>query len=296
MPLLGAHMSIAGGLWHAIDHIRAVNGSALQIFSKNQRRWQSPPLSKQAIKRFKNAMQAWGKHPTAIHNSYLINLAAAKDELREKSVAAMVEEIERAGKLDIPYLIIHPGAHTGSGIETGIKRIAENLNKIFKATSAYNKVIVLLETTAGQGTTLGSRFEELASIMLQCHHPERLGICLDTCHTYAAGYDLVSKEGYRNTMALFDTIIGVDHLHFFHLNDSIHPLGSKKDRHAHIGQGEIGLQGFNNLINDHRFQNHPMVLETPKGEDLQEDRDNLAVLNNLLIDHSNVGEAEKNLR
>ncbi len=282
MPLLGAHMSIAGGLARAVERIRRVDGRALQIFSANQRRWQVPALPEKEIQAFVQAVRRWGGLPVAIHNSYLVNLAASRDDIAEKSVAAMIDELERAALLQVPYIVMHPGAHTGSGVAAGIRRLAENLDRIFAARPEYNDVKILLETTAGQGTTLGSDFGELARIIELCSRPERLGVCFDTCHVFAAGCDIRSPAAYDRTMAEFDRTIGLGRLLFFHLNDSVHGLGSHRDRHAHIGEGEIGVAGFRNLLGDPRFAGHPMVLETPKGEDLAEDIRNLTVLRSLV--------------
>ena len=216
----------------------------------------------------------------ASHASYLINMASGKEELREKSLNSFVGELQRCHELGIPYIVIHPGSHGGDGIEAGLARFASALDEAIE--SACSQAMVLLETTAGQGTSLGSRFEELAQIRDNSRFPEKLGICLDTCHIFAAGYDIRSETAYRRTIDIFDRAIGLTHLHFFHLNDSKKELGSRVDRHEHIGQGCIGLEGFRNLLNDDRFAKHPMTLETPKGEDLKEDIKNLARLRALL--------------
>ncbi|MEW6427428.1 MAG: deoxyribonuclease IV [Thermodesulfobacteriota bacterium] len=279
MPLLGAHMSISGGLDQAVARIRRVEGQALQIFTRNQRQWRAAPLSEDEVRAFRAARRAWGEqYPVAAHNSYLVNLAAADPALAEKSGAAMLDELERCGRLAIPYLIIHPGAHTGQGIDRGLARVAANLDRIFSAAPEYNETMILLETTAGQGSSLGSSFEELARIIDLCRHPARLGVCFDTCHAFAAGHDLATASGYDRTFTHFDRVIGLDRLRFFHLNDSLQPLGSRRDRHAHIGKGHIGAAGFALLVNDPRFAGHPMVLETPKEEDLREDTVNLEML------------------
>ncbi len=198
----------------------------------------------------------------------------------EKSITAFAAEIHRCGQLGVPFAVLHPGSHGGDGVEAGLVRFVSALDLAIDATEAG--VMVLLETTAGQGTGLGSRFEELAFILEHSRHPQRLGVCVDTCHIFAAGYDIRSLSAYNSTMEEFDRLVGVERIKFFHLNDSKQQLASRVDRHEHIGQGAIGLTGFANLLNDPRFAGHPMTLETPKGADLQEDRDNLRVLRGLI--------------
>lgn len=282
MPLLGAHMSIEGGLHRAFERIRLVKGESLQIFSKNQRQWSAPSLSDSEIQQFKEAWQQWGKGPVAVHDSYLINLANPDTKKSNRAVGAFAEEISRAGLLSIPYLIMHPGSHVGAGVENGLKHLTVNLDRAFEKAEDTTSVMVLLETTAGQGTGLGSSFEELAHVISNSKYRDRLGVCFDTCHTFAAGYDISTKNGYKKTFSDFDAIIGLARLKFFHLNDSKKELGSRVDRHAHIGKGEIGLAGFRLLMNDPRFTKHPMVLETPKGKDLKEDMENLKLLRSLI--------------
>lgn len=282
LPLLGAHMSIEGGLHKAFERIIFVKGESLQIFSKNQRQWAAPPLTDLEIKQFKEAWEQWGRGPVAVHDSYLINLANPDPKKSNRAVGSFADEIERAGLLDIPYLIMHPGSHVGSGIEAGLKQLTSNLDLAFAKAAEAQSVMVLLETTAGQGTGLGSSFEELAYIINNSRYGDRLGVCFDTCHTFAAGYDISTRKGYNKTFSDFDAIIGLERLKFFHLNDSKKGPGSRVDRHTHIGKGEIGLTGFRLLMNDSRFTHHPMVLETPKGKDLKEDRENLDLLRRLL--------------
>ena len=282
MPLLGAHMSIEGGLHRAFERIRIVKGESLQIFSKNQRQWSAPSLSDSEIQQFKEAWQQWGKGPVAVHDSYLINLANPDTKKSNRAVGAFAEEISRAGLLSIPYLIMHPGSHVGAGVENGLKHLTVNLDRAFEKAEDTTSVMVLLETTAGQGTGLGSSFEELVYVISNSKYRDRLGVCFDTCHTFAAGYDISTKNGYKKTFSDFDAIIGLARLKFFHLNDSKKELGSRVDRHAHIGKGEIGLAGFRLLMNDPRFTKHPMVLETPKGKDLKEDMENLKLLRSLI--------------
>ena len=281
MPLLGAHQSVAGGLHLAFDRIAEVEGEALQIFTRNQRQWRAAPLTDEEVRHFAAARQAHGDMPVASHASYLVNLGAG-GEVAEKSVRAFAEELRRCDGLDIPWVIIHPGSHGGEGVEKGLARVAGNIDLALEQAGAGGTVMVLLETTAGQGSALGSSFEELAAIIGRSANPERLGVCLDTCHIFAAGYDIRTPAVYEETIARFDGAIGLERLRFFHLNDSKKELGSRVDRHEHIGQGMIGLEGFRLLLNDPRFAVHPMTLETPKGKDLAEDRENLAKLRALI--------------
>ncbi|MDO9041633.1 MAG: deoxyribonuclease IV [Desulfocapsaceae bacterium] len=298
MPLLGAHESVAGGLHLAFDRLHQVGGEALQIFTRNQRQWHPQPLTQEEIDLFQTARQqnnnppvgrslsvhgaidTWASMPVASHASYLINLASGKQELVEKSIAAFGAEIHRCEQLGIPFVIIHPGSHGGDGVEEGVARFTRALDLALEETGAG--VTVLLETTAGQGTSLGSRFEELAFVLEHSGYPQRLGVCVDTCHIFAAGYDIGTRPAYTQTMAEFDRLVGIERIKFFHLNDSKQQLASRVDRHEHIGQGAIGLDGFRSLLNDPRFTDHPMTLETPKGDDLQEDRDNLLTLHGLI--------------
>jgi deoxyribonuclease-4 len=282
MPLLGAHMSVEGGLHKALERIGRVKGEALQIFSKNQRQWQVPELTDAEISDFLAAWQQWGKGPVAAHDSYLINLANPDIAKASRAVGAFTDEITRADRLNIPYLIMHPGSHVGGGIDAGLEHLTSNLDRAFEQTKEAQSVMVLLETTAGQGTGIGASFEEIAYVLAHSQFAERLGVCLDTCHVFAAGYDIRSKTAYQKTFTAFDEIIGLDRLKFFHINDSKKELGSRVDRHEHIGKGKIGLEGFRLLLNDRRFKNHPMVLETPKEKDLKEDIENLKLLRSLI--------------
>ena len=282
MPLLGAHMSIAGGLHLAFTRIRKVKGEALQIFLSNQRQWKSPPLTSEMIEVFRLEWEKNQRIVVAAHDSYLINLAAPDQTTVEQSVSAFTDELVRAAALEIPFLITHPGSHRGLGVEAGLKRFVRNLDSAITL-SRTSTVSILIETTAGQGTNLGSQFEEIAFILSESQYGDRLGVCFDTSHAFAAGYDLRTPETYEETLSLFDRVVGLQRLKFFHLNDSKRPLASRVDRHEHIGKGEIGLEGFRLLLNDPRFQNHPMVLETPKGKDLKEDKANLKTLRSLIM-------------
>lgn len=277
----GAHMSISGGLHKAFAHGERAGCDTIQIFSKNQQQWRARPLAEQDIAQFKAEQQRSGFAPIIVHDSYLINLASPKDELWEKSTAAFADELERCAALGIPYIVTHPGAHTGSGEEAGLRREADALNRLFDAGTGAG-VMVLLETTAGQGTCLGYRFEHLARLIELVKQPERLGVCVDTCHILAAGYDIRTPETYAATFEEFDRVVGVERIKALHVNDSQKDLGSRVDRHAHIGEGCIGIGGFRALVNDPRFADVPMILETPKGDDLAEDIMNLAKLRDLI--------------
>ena len=283
MPLLGAHQSVAGGLHLAFDRIRQVEGASLQIFTANQRQWRSAPLQPAAIRLFQEKWQENGLMPVASHASYLINLAASQTEMAAKSVAAFGEELERCRQLGIGFVVIHPGSHGGAGIEQGLTEVVRNLDLALERSGVFeSELIVLLETTAGQGTALGSRFEELGWLLQQSRYPAHLGVCVDTCHIFAAGYGLSSPAGYQQTLEQLEECIGCDRIHFFHLNDSKKECGSRVDRHEHIGEGKIGIEGFRHLLTDSRFQHYPMTLETPKGPDLAEDIENLKRLRSVM--------------
>ncbi len=282
MPFLGAHESIAGGLHLAFKRIQQVGGESLQIFTRNQRQWKAAPLSTDEIAEFTHAWNEAGNMPVASHASYLINLGSSKAEQAEKSVVALADELQRCALLGISFVVFHPGSHGGAGVEKGLDNVTTHLDQVIeRAGDGCKAVTILLETTAGQGTGLGYRFEELAYVLEKTKYSDRLGVCVDTCHIFAAGYDIRTPEAYEATFAEFDRIIGLDRIRFFHLNDSKKELGSRVDRHEHIGKGCIGLEGFRSLMNDHRFRHHAMTLETPKGKDLAEDRENLAVLRSL---------------
>ncbi len=280
MPF-GAHMPVAGGVYKAFAHGEHVGCEVMQIFSKNQRQWNAKPYTEKDIEKYKAEEERTGIGPVVVHTSYLINLASPDDALWEKSIAALSDEMERSAALGIAYVVLHPGSHTGSGEERGLNRIADALNRIFDEGTA-DGVMVLLETTAGQGTNLGASFEHLAHLLHHSRHPERLGVCVDTCHIFAAGYDMRTSEAYDATFASFDQIVGLQHIKVFHLNDSQHDLNSRKDRHEHIGKGYLGEEAFRLLVNDRHFHQLPMILETPKGKDLAEDIENLSLLRSLV--------------
>ncbi len=281
MPLLGAHMSIAGGVSKAIDRGESIGCDTVQIFTRNNNRWASKPLQPADIERFHKRVKETGIWPVFSHAAYLINLASPKPDLWERSIEAFIDELQRAEVLGLLGVVLHPGSHMGEGEEAGIARIVAALDRCHEATAGF-RTLTLLEVTAGTGDHLGYRFEHLAAIRDRVKHPERIGFCLDTCHVFAAGYDFRTAEGYEAMMAEFDRILGLDRLKAIHLNDSKHPLGSRKDRHEHIGKGHIGLDGFRWLVSDTRLQSVPMVLETPKSPDMHEDVENLRVLRALI--------------
>ncbi len=277
----GAHMSISGGLYRAFEHGVHAGCDTIQIFSKNQQQWRAKPLSDDDIARFRAEQERTGLGPVIVHDSYLINLAAPGDELWQKSINAFADELDRCAALGIPYLVTHPGAHVGSGEEAGLARVVAAINRIHAAGHGES-VMILLETTAGQGTSLGWRFEHLAALIDGVGEKSRVGVCVDPCHILAAGYDIRTAESYTATFAEFDRIVGCDQIRAFHVNDSQKDLGSRVDRHAHIGEGFVGIEGFRALVNDPQFADRPCILETPKGDDLAEDITNLAKLRSLI--------------
>ncbi|MGE0826900.1 MAG: deoxyribonuclease IV [Candidatus Binatia bacterium] len=280
-PLLGAHMSIAGGVDKAVLQGKEVGCDTVQIFTKSSRQWKSKPLSEEEIARFHAAKQTTGITTVVAHDSYLYNFAAPDETLRKKSVAGLIDEMERCEVLGVVYLIAHPGAHVGAGEEAGIQTIARSIDEMHKACRGYETKLAI-EITAGQGSTLGYRFQQVQAIINATTEPERLRVCFDTEHAFAAGYELRTQEGYEQTFAEFDETIGLDRLVAFHLNDAKKDLGCRVDRHEHIGHGFLGLDAFRFLLNDKRFWGLPMCLETPKSADCHEDRENLATLRSLL--------------
>ncbi|HVL67795.1 MAG TPA: deoxyribonuclease IV [Vicinamibacterales bacterium] len=263
MPRLGAHLSIAGGLPRAVDRARASRCEALQIFTKSAGQWRARDLPPEEIALFRQRVAETGIRPVVAHNSYLINVGTAQPALRAQSIAALREELDRAEALGLDGLVMHPGSYTSGTEADGLRLIAEALQQLL-ADRPRAKTKLLLEHTAGQGTNLGHRFEHLAEIIQRLRGSRRVGVCLDTCHLLAAGYDICSREGYERTFAEFDRIVGLDRVRVFHLNDSKKPCGSRVDRHEHIGKGCLGLDPFRWLLNDPRFEGLPMLLETPK--------------------------------
>ncbi len=291
MPFLGAHESVSGGLHLAFDRIREVSGEALQIFTRNQRQWNAKPLAAEEIAQFRQAWRACPDMEVVSHASYLINLASPKEDLFEKSIQALVLELERCEQLGIHKVVLHPGSHGGKGVEQGVARIIAGLDTVFSR--AHAEVSVLIETIAGQGTGIGASFGELGAIIAGSRFSQRIEVCFDTCHVFAAGYDLRNKGAYDATMSDFERQVGLAKITLFHLNDSQKTLGSRVDRHAHIGKGEIGLAGFAQLMSDERFARHSMTLETPKGDDLAEDRINLDCLRSLLAENEEKREIKR---
>jgi deoxyribonuclease-4 len=280
-PLLGAHMSIAGGVQNAILQGKDVGCETVQIFTKSSRQWNAKPLSEEEIARFRTAKEETGITRVVAHDSYLYNFAAPNESLRKKSVAGLIDEMHRCEALSVAYLIAHPGAHVGAGEEAGIKTIAKSIDEMHKACPGFTTQLAI-EITAGQGSNLGYKFYQVRQIIDATKAPERLRVCFDTEHAFAAGYDLRSKEGYDRTFAEFDEVIGFDRLVAFHINDAKKDLGCRVDRHEHIGKGFLGLEAFRLLLNDQRFWGLPMCLETPKSADCHEDRENLTTLRSLL--------------
>lgn len=280
MRLLGAHMSTAGGVDKAIERGQSIGCTAIQIFVKNNNQWFGKPLDEEEIERFLRLQKETGIFVFA-HAGYLINLAGPDPSNHDKSMKSMLEELEKSEALKLPFVVLHPGSHVGSGEEAGIKKVIKSLDGLIKSTSGY-KVKILLETTAGQGSNLGYKFEHIAEMIAQAKDHHRLGVCFDTCHSYAAGYDIKTKEGYRKSWEEFDKLIGINKLMAFHLNDSKGDLGSRKDRHEHIGKGTLEKEAFKLLLNDKRFIDLPMVLETPKDPEMKLDKMNLKMLRGMI--------------
>jgi len=277
---LGAHMSIAGGLYRALERGREVGCSVVQIFLKNQLQWAARPYTQEDIRQFAAARKATGIRTVFAHSSYLINLAAPEPAEWTRAVNAFHDELERAEALALPFVIIHPGSHKGLGLEAGIRRVVGALDEVTSRTRGY-RVRVLLENTAGGGATIGRSFEELAALLDAVKEPERVGICLDTCHLFAAGYDVRNREGYETAMRACARLIGIRRVRAFHLNDAKAPCGSGLDRHEKIGRGRMGVAAFRLLMNDRRFARVPMALETPKDPEPKADRDALTLLRRL---------------
>ena len=284
-PLLGAHMSIAGGIGNALLLGAKVQCDAIQIFTKSSRQWACKPYSQEEIAQYRENQKTTGIKKVIAHDSYLLNLGSPDAVLRQRSILAFIDEMERCELLGISNLIAHPGSHVGSGEDQGIKTIATSLNEVHQACPGYG-VKVTLEITAGQGSNLGYRFEHIVRMFDATRESERLQVCFDTEHAFAAGYDIRTREGYEQTFSEFDETIGIERLAAFHLNDSKKEFNSRVDRHEHIGKGHIGLDAFRLLMNDKRFWGVPMCLETPKGLDLAEDRQNLGLLRSLFIPNS----------
>ena len=264
--ILGAHMKGTGGLASAISAGAKIGCDAVQVFTKNPQRWRAKALTEEEIAEFGAERERTGIEPVVAHDTYLINLASPDEMNWRKSFDAFVVEIERCDALRIPFLVTHMGAHRGSGDEEGLRRLSESLNRALERTEGA-QVEVVLENTAGQGTSLGYRFEHLAEVLAEVERSDRMGACFDTCHAFAAGYDLRTDEAYTRTFEEFDRTVGLHRLRVIHVNDAKREFGSRVDRHEHIGEGELGLEPFRMLVNDPRFQDIPLLLETPDGEE-----------------------------
>lgn len=289
---LGLHMSIAGGVSRALDRAETVGSNAVQIFTKNNRQWQGPPVDVEDVARWQAEMPARGIQRAVSHASYLINLASDKPDLWAKSQRAHADELRRAHAYGVTEVVLHPGAHTGAGVDFGVTRIAEALNNIHAETPECapedGNVRTLLELMAGQGTVLGRNFAELRQIIEQVDEPSRVGVCVDTCHAFAAGYDLRTRDGYEALVDEIECEVGLDAVGCWHLNDSQHDLGSHRDRHTHIGEGCIGDDGFRHLVNDPRWAGVPLLLETPKDDDPADDIRNQKRLMGLVEDQGRI--------
>ena len=276
---LGAHLSVAGGVSRAVDSAQELDLESLQIFTKNANRWEQKPIPADEVARFRERRSEWGDdRPVVSHDSYLINLASPERELRAKSRRAFIDELERAESLGLDFLVTHPGAHVGSGVEPAIERFGKEMRQVYEKVP-FGRTRVLLEATAGQGTTLGRTFAELAALLAAVGDDERTAVCLDSCHLFAAGYDLSTATGYDAAMEELDAELGADTIACWHLNDSKGALGSHLDRHENIGEGQIGKIGFRKILKDERFFGVPKILETPKEND--GDERNLATLYSL---------------
>lgn len=276
--LLGAHISTKGGLHTVFDRANEIKASAIALFAKNSNQWKGKTMSDEDIATFSGKRTI---RPVLTHASYLINLATTNPEFHRKSIDAMIDELDRAERLGIHAVVLHPGAHLGAGAEAGIEQIARSLDQIHAAIPNHT-VVTLLETAAGQGSCIGCTFEELGAIIKLVDDKKRVGICFDTCHVFASGYELRNRDDYERTIDALEKQVGIANVGAFHLNDSKKPLGSRVDRHQHIGDGEIGIEAFRFLLNDERFRGIPKLLETPKPVEHESDRKNLTLLRSLL--------------
>lgn len=286
MPRLGAHMSILGGLHLALERGHSIGCETIQLFTRNSNRWKSKARTPEELEQYRETVAQTGIDPVVAHAIYLINLASPEKRVHAQSNEAFREELARCHEAGIPYLVLHPGSHKGTGLEQGIARIARGIGEAYAEHPEYT-VVTLLENTAGQGDTIGRTFEELAQIEALCREGgggacPHIGYCFDTAHALASGYEIRTAAGYEETMARFDQVLGLERLRCFHLNDSKADLGSHLDRHEQIGQGHVGVETFRMLLNDPRFADLPMLLETPKDDDLHQDVENLALLRGLI--------------
>ncbi len=277
-PLIGAHMSIAGGVFNAIAFGVEMDCATIQLFTKSNNQWKAKILTDEEVEQYFKDREKAAINPVVAHTSYLINIASPKEDIYKKSVESLIEEIERCDLLGIDDLVMHPGSYLDTTEEIGIKKIIDTLNDIFEKTHQL-KARIALETTAGQGTNLGYKFEQLAEMIDGIENKERISVCMDTCHIFAAGYDIRDKKSYEKTIKQFDNIIGLSYLRAMHLNDSKMEFGKKRDRHEHLGEGYIGADAFKFIMQDERLNNIPKLLETPKERDgINMDKVNLALL------------------
>lgn len=279
-PLVGAHISIAGNIALSIERAKSIGSSTMQIFTKSNRSWFDKPLNGDDIAAFKKAMLNGELSQTMVHASYLINIGASSESVEKNSIKSLALELERAELLTIPYLVLHPGSHTGAGIKAGLKKIAANLDLVLR--NASGETMILIETMAGQGSNLGSTFEEIKEIFDQVSHQNLIGVCFDTCHVFSAGYDFSTDNGYIEVFEKFDHAVGIKNLKAFHLNDSKTPLNSHKDRHEELGKGSIPLVFFKKLMNDKRFSLIPKILETPTDPAMELYRNELTLLKSMI--------------
>jgi deoxyribonuclease IV len=279
-PLIGSHMSITGGLYNAFIHAEAVGCRCVQLFVKSSNQWRAKPLTDEDIAQFQAERARTGIGPAVAHSSYLINVGSPDQALYEKSREALMVEYKRCVQLGVESLVFHPGAHIGSGVQSGIGRIADAMDWVL-GKIPDGRSVLLLETTAGMGSHIGSTFEELKEILDRLDHADRAGVCLDTCHIFAAGYDIRTEAGYKATMSRFDSILGRSSLKTIHFNDSKYDLGTHKDRHEHLGKGFIGAEAFGFFMRDPKLRDIPKILETPKDEAGKYDKMNLALLRKL---------------
>jgi deoxyribonuclease IV len=277
----GAHMSTSGGAWRALERGRGINCEVVQIFVKNNMQWFGKPHAPDDLAKYSSELKVCGFSCVFGHSGYLINLAAAPSANRDNSLKSLLQEIQLASDLGLPFMVMHPGAHLEAGESTGLKWIVEGLNEAFRATKG-STLRIALENTAGQGSCLGHQMSHLAEIFDRVERPERLAVCLDTAHLFAAGYNIRTEQGWNSALDELDKLVGLKQVVAFHLNDSKTELGSRVDRHAGIGEGKIGREPFRHIVNDPRFANLPGCLETPKSKDLHEDVSNLAILRSLL--------------
>ncbi len=277
----GAHMSTGGGVWKALQRGAEIHCEVIQVFVKNNMQWFGKPYAPQDLALYANELAAQKLQVVFGHTGYLINLGAGPCVNRDNSLKSLIQEIQLATQLGVPFLVMHPGAHLGSGEEACLQQIVAGLDEVFRATKE-SPVRIALENTAGQGSCLGYRITHLAEVFNRVEQPKRVGLCLDTAHFFAAGYDIRTPKGWNTALKEVDDLIGVKQVLAFHLNDSKTDFNSRVDRHEHIGQGKIGREAFRHIVNDPRFKNHPGCLETPKSKDLHEDVENLAVLRSLL--------------